>query len=66
MRKMALAMVSLVGVALAEAEAQVVVEKAQGEVVVALGPGKNYRTKLAQSYFGHGGKCRKWKRFCGR
>lgn len=27
---------------------------------------KNYRTKMAMSYFGSAGKCRNWKRFCGK
>lgn len=34
-----------------------------------VGPRKkysNYRTKMAMSYFGGKGKCRNWKKFCGR
>ncbi|MEM5877938.1 MAG: hypothetical protein QXF12_03585 [Candidatus Aenigmatarchaeota archaeon] len=30
-----------------------------------VGPGKNYRAKLARSYFGKS-SCRKWSNFCGR
>jgi len=30
-----------------------------------VGPGKNYRVKLARSYFGKS-SCRKWSNFCGR
>ncbi|GIV24203.1 MAG: hypothetical protein KatS3mg025_1862 [Bacteroidia bacterium] len=66
MRKIALAWVPLLGVALAKAEAQVEIAKIQEQVTVTLGPGKNYRAKLAQSYFGGRGKCRNWKRFCGQ
>ncbi|GIV24273.1 MAG: hypothetical protein N3A68_08360 [Bacteroidia bacterium] len=66
MKKIALVVVPLLGVALAKAEAQVEVEKVHERVTVTVGPGKNYRAKLAQSYFGGRGKCRNWKRFCGR
>ncbi len=69
MRKIALVLVPLLGVALAKAEAPA--EKVAAEMTAQVllgpgGPGKNYRAQMARAYFGSGSKCRNWKRFCGR
>ncbi|MEN3041674.1 MAG: hypothetical protein ABDH66_09085 [Bacteroidia bacterium] len=69
MRKIVLTLVPLLGVSLAKAEAIMVVEGNQltETSLSSLGPRKNYRAQLARAYFGGGGgKCRNWKRFCGR
>ncbi|MCS7153588.1 MAG: hypothetical protein N2253_07700 [Bacteroidia bacterium] len=69
MRKIALTLVPLFGVALAKAEMKVIAEKAQKQEFsqVLVGPRKNYRMHMARTYFGSGGsKCRNWNRFCGR
>lgn len=66
MKKIAFVLVPLMGVALAKAEA-LAEQKTQITQVTTLGPGKNYRAKLAKQYFGRGGsRCHKWNRFCGR
>ncbi|RMF48059.1 MAG: hypothetical protein D6750_08260 [Bacteroidetes bacterium] len=66
MKKIAFVLVPLLGVALAKAEAPAE-QKTHLTEITSLGPGKNYRTKLAQQYFGRGGgRCHKWNRFCGR
>ncbi|MCS7152851.1 MAG: hypothetical protein NZ989_02780 [Bacteroidia bacterium] len=66
MRKIALTLVPLFGVMLAKAETAIVVEKTNFSQTL-VGPRKNYRAQMARAYFGGGGgKCRNWKRFCGR
>lgn len=47
----------------AVAKAETVSVSANHEFQV--GPGKNYRAKMARSYFGKS-SCRKWGNFCGR
>ncbi|MDW8015940.1 MAG: hypothetical protein RMK19_08010 [Bacteroidia bacterium] len=69
MRKIALTLVPLLGVSLAKAEVKIATERTQlmGTSLTAFSPRKNYRAQLARAYFGGGGgKCRNWKRFCGR
>ena len=69
MKKIALVLVPLLGVALAKAEAPAEKLAAEMSTQVLLGPGgpgKNYRAQMARAYFGSGSKCRNWKRFCGR
>ncbi len=70
MKKIAFVLVPLLGVALAKAEAhaeQTLLLSTQRVTLGPKGPGKNYRVKMAQQYFGRGGgRCHKWNRFCGR
>ena len=67
MKKLLFLAVPFIGVGLAKGEAIVTAQKTEMAEVVQLGPGKNYRAKLARQYFGGGGgRCHKWNRFCGR
>ncbi|MCS7189176.1 MAG: hypothetical protein RMJ66_08450 [Bacteroidia bacterium] len=71
MRNIVLALMPLLGVTWMKAEGAEVRfhNSLTGVHEVLVGPRKNwknYRTRLAQTYFGGGGKCRNWKRFCGR
>ncbi|MCX7607406.1 MAG: hypothetical protein N2170_09145 [Bacteroidia bacterium] len=68
MKKIAFLLVPLLGVALAKAEAPAVMTTSSAEIITSLGPGgpgKNYRVRMAQAYFGKRAGCRRGG-FCGR
>jgi hypothetical protein len=65
MRKIAFLLVPFLGVALAKSE-KMMAQKSETIQLVKLDPRKNYRTQMAKQYFGGGGRCHKWNRFCGR
>ncbi|MCS7162735.1 MAG: hypothetical protein NZ958_05340 [Bacteroidia bacterium] len=70
MRKIGVIVGALMGLALAEAKmvsfSEVKTYSETYSVVSADPRKKRSRAKLAQQYFGRGGKCRRWSRFCER
>ncbi|MEN2992670.1 MAG: hypothetical protein ABDH91_03870 [Bacteroidia bacterium] len=70
MRKIVVLVGALMGLTLAEAKMVSSLEiKTSSEThsVVSVDPRKKRsRVRLAQQYFGRGGKCRRWSQFCGR